>query len=122
MEAGIDMLLNMVDPTLADIMLLPTEQGIDKITKETQDDITSMAAGVAKGAPKNASQLRLQVLEQYIQSPTGAAKIASDPSFLFLMGEYIKQLEFNVSQQENAEIGKIGGNPATMGNINTQNI
>ena len=116
------MILNMTDPTLADIMLLPTEQGQDKIVKETQDDIVAMQGGVAKGAPQNASQLRLQTIQQYIESPTGAAKLQADPGFQFLMGEYIKQLEFNVSQQQNAEIGKIGTAPATMGNINTQDI
>jgi hypothetical protein len=81
-----------------------------------------MAAGVAKGAPQNASQLRLQVLEQYVQSPTGSAKVQSDQGFQFLLGEYAKQLQFSIDQQANAEIGKIGTNPATMGNINTQNI
>ena len=68
MEAGIDMILNIADPMLADVMLLPTEQGQDKIVKETQEDITTMAAGMAVGAPQNAGQLRLQTVQQYIQS------------------------------------------------------
>lgn len=122
MEAGIDMILNMTDPTLADVLLLPTEQGQDKVIKETQDDIVAMQSGVAKGAPQNAAQLRLSTVGEYIQSPTGAAKLQDDPAFQFLIGEYVKQLEFAVSQQQNAEIGKIGTAPATMGNINTQEI
>jgi hypothetical protein len=122
MEAGIDMMLNMADPVLADIMLLPTEQGQDKIVKETQDDIVAMAGGIAKGAPQNASQLRLQTVQQYVESPTGAAKLAQDQGFQFLLSEYVKQLEFAISQQQNAEIGRIGTNPASMGDINTQNI
>ena len=122
MEAGIDMMLNMTDPTLADIMLLPTEEGQDKIVKETQADITTMASGMAVGAQQNAAQLRLQTIEQYIQSPTGAAKLQSDQGFQFLISEYVKQLQFSVSQQENAQIGRLGTKPAEMGNINTQEI
>ena len=59
MEAGIDMILNIADPMLADVMLLPTEQGIDKIVTG-QEDITKMSSGLAVGAPQNAAQLRLQ--------------------------------------------------------------
>jgi hypothetical protein len=122
MEAGIDMILNIADPMLADVMLLPTEQGQDKIIKETQEAITTMAAGMAVGAPQNAAQLRLQTVEQYIQSPTGAAKLQSDQGFQFLLQEYMKQLQFQIDQQENAQIGKVGTRPAEMGNINTQNL
>jgi hypothetical protein len=103
-------------------MLLPTEEGQDKIVKETQADITTMASGMAVGAQQNAAQLRLQTVEQYIQSPTGAAKLQSDQGFQFLISEYVKQLQFSVSQQENAQIGRIGTKPAEMGNINTQEI
>lgn len=122
MEAGIDMILNMADPTIADRLLLPTEDGQAKIVKETQADITTMATGMAVGAPQNAAQLRLQTVQQYIQSPTGAAKLQSDQGFQFLLSEYMKQLQFQVTQQENAQIGKIGTNPATMGDITTQDI
>lgn len=122
MEAGIDMILNLADPMLADVMLLPTEQGQDKIIAETQEAIGKMAAGIAVGAPQNAAQLRLQTVQQYYESPTGAAKLASDQGFQFLLSEFVKQLEFQLSQQENAQIGRIGTNPATMGNINTQDL
>lgn len=122
MEAGIDMILNSVDPTLADAILLPTEQGQDKIIKETQDAIAKMATGIAQGAPQNAAQLRLSTVDQYIQSPTGNAELQQNPGFQFLLNEYKTQLEFQITQQENAEIGRLGTRPAQMGNINTQNV
>lgn len=121
-EAGVDMLLNIADPMLADAMLLPTEQGVDKITVETQADIVSMAGGVAKGAPQDAAALRLQVVQQYVESPTGLAKLNSDQGFQFLLSEYMKQLQFQVTQQKNAQIGRLGTAPATMGNIETQGL
>jgi hypothetical protein len=122
-EAGVDMFLNMADPVLADVMLLPTEQGQDKIVKEVKSDITSMAAGMEEAPAQNASQLRLEVFNEYINSPTGLAKIQGDPVFQMLMLEYEKKLQFNVDQfVKNPQIGRIGGDPATMGNINTQDI
>jgi hypothetical protein len=122
-EAGVDMFLNMADPMLADIMLLPTEQGADKITREVQDDIGAMSAGIERAPSQNAAKLRFDVFQQYVQSPTGLAKIQGDQVFQLLMIEYEKKLQFNVDQfVNNPEIGKIGGDPATMGNINTQDI
>ena len=126
MEAGIDMILNMADPTIADRLLLPTEDGQAKIVKETQADISTMASGMAVGAPQNAAQLRLQTVQQYVESPTGMARLnpngQPDAGFQFLLNEYLKQLQFQVTQQENAQIGKLGTNPATMGDITTQDI
>jgi uncharacterized protein YaiL (DUF2058 family) len=81
-----------------------------------------MAGGVAKGAPQDAAALRLQVVQQYVESPTGLAKLNSDQGFQFLLSEYMKQLQFQVTQQKNAQIGRLGTAPATMGNIETQGL
>ena len=116
----------MADPTVADMLLVPTEQGQAKIVKETQADISTMASGMAVGAPQNAAQTRLQVVQQYIESPTGMAKLnpngQPDIGFQSLLSEYMKQLQMQVVQQENAQIGRLGAAPATMGNINTQDL
>ena len=45
MEAGIDMILNMADPTIADRLLLPTEDGQAKIVKETQGPMAIFSGG-----------------------------------------------------------------------------
>lgn len=119
-EAITDMALAALDPTMADTVLMSTEQGSAKIVNETTNDISKMAAGIPVGAPPNAAQARLQIVSDYAQSPTGSAELQAKPSFALLLSEYVKQLEFQISQQENAEIGKIGAQPAQMGSTVTQ--
>ncbi|MEE9402675.1 MAG: hypothetical protein V3V47_05690 [Desulfobacteria bacterium] len=119
-EAITDMALSALDPVIADMVLMPSEQGQQKIIKETTDDIAKMQAGVPLGAPNGAAQLRLQTVQDYIQSPTGQAKVSGDLGFQALLQQYVEQLEFQVSQQENAVIGRIGTEPAQMGNTTTQ--
>jgi hypothetical protein len=121
-EAITDMALSALDPTLADLVLMPTEQGSAKIVNETTNDIAKMAAGIPVGAPQNAGQARLQIVQDYKQSQTGAMELQSKPQFQFLLAEYEKQLTFQLQQLQNAEIGKVGAQPAQMGGTVTQGM
>ncbi len=121
-EAITDMALSALDPTLADSVLMPAEQGSAKIINETTNDIAKMAAGIPVGAPQNASQARLQIVQDYKQSQTGAMELQSKPQFQFLIAEYEKQLTFQLQQLQNAEIGKVGAQPAQMGGTVTQGM
>ena len=121
-EVITDLALSALDPVAADMALVPAEMGSQKIIKETTDDIAKMNAGIPVGAPKGAAQLRLRTVQEYVNSEPGAAKLQNDPNFAFILSEYTKQLEFEMTQLENAEIGRIGTDPAQMGNINTQNL
>ena len=121
-EAITDMALSALDPTLADLVLMPSEQGSAKIVNETTNDIAKMAAGIPVGAPQNAGQARLQIVQDYKQSQTGAMELQSKPQFQFLLAEYEKQLTFQLQQLQNAEIGKVGAQPAQMGGTVTQGM
>ena len=121
-EAITDMALSALDPTLADSVLMPAEQGSAKIVNETTNDIAKMAAGIPVGAPQNAGQARLQIVQDYKQSQTGAMELQSKPQFQFLLAEYEKQLTFQLQQLQNAEIGKVGAQPAQMGGTVTQGM
>lgn len=122
-EVITDLALSALDPIAADMALVPAEMGSQKIIKETTDDIAKMHAGIPVGAPQGSAQLRLQTIQEYVNSPTGSQKLQSDPNFAFILSEYTKQLEFQITQfRDNAEIGRIGTAPAQMGNINTQNL
>jgi len=121
-EAITDMALSALDPTMADSVLMPSEQGSAKIVNETTTDIAKMAAGIPVGAPQNAGQARMQIVQDYKQSQTGMMELQSKPQFQFLLAEYEKQLTFQLQQMQNAEIGKVGAQPAQMGNTVTQGM
>ncbi len=79
-----------------------------------------MQAGIAMGAPQNAPQARMKIVADYAQSPSGQAKVSQDIVFQELLQEYMKQLQFQIDQSQNAEIGRLGTAPAAMNSTVTQ--
>jgi hypothetical protein len=122
-DAVTDALINSIDPSLADQILMPTEEANEKIKNETISDISAMASGVPMGAPEGATQARIGVVRGYLESPTGLAKYNSDEAFQFLLNEYIKQLEMKIEQNINNPVrGRLGTDAAEMGGVVTQGI
>jgi hypothetical protein len=129
-EAVVDFLLSMADPMAAETLLLPAEEGTDKVKNETLSDIAQMSAGIARAPAPNASETRMQVLQEYemeqrqIQESGKAPSVLfSNPQFVFLFGEYKKQLEMALMQQQNgSEYGIYGTQAASVGNMSTQEL
>ena len=115
-------ILSAYDPTITAQVTTSPEEGSAKITKETMDDISKMAAGMEVGAPQNAAQARMQVITNYAQSPKGAATLGQNPVFADSFQKYAEQLQFQMQQAQNAVIGRVGTEPAQMGGTQTQNL
>ena len=64
----------------------------------------------------------MQVVQEYTTQEGVQARLQSDPSFLANLQNYSAQYQQQVAQQQNAEIGRLGAEPAQMGSVNTQNI
>jgi hypothetical protein len=120
----------MADPMAAETILLPAEVGTDKIKNETLSDIAQMSAGIARAPAPNAAELRMQVVGEYegeqqqIQASGQVESILfTNPQFMFLLGEYKKQLEMAIAQKKNGtEFGIYGTEAASVGNLETQNL
>jgi hypothetical protein len=129
-EAVVDFLLTMADPMAAETILLPAEVGTDKIKNETLSDIAQMSAGIARAPAANAAELRMQVVTEYEgeqqqiqQSGQVESILLSNPQFVFLLGQYKKQLEMAIMQKKNgSEFGIYGTEAASVGNMSTQNL
>ena len=129
-EAVVDFLLSTADPMAAETILLPAEVGTDKIKNETLADIAQMSAGIARAPAANAAELRMQVVGEYegeqqqIQESGQVESILfTNPQFMFLLGEYKKQLEMAIAQKKNGtEFGIYGTEAASVGNMETQNL
>jgi len=111
-----------IDPTLADAILQPAEEAQEQIVKQVTDDLTKIFAGIEMPARPNGGQIAMQVIEQYVSQPDVAQRIEQDESFRARMEKYQGQYAFAMQQMENAQIGRIGTNPAQMGEMDTQNI
>lgn len=111
---------DMIDPILAEDVLVPQEMAAQKEVTETQGDISRMWAGVDLDAPQTGinPELRLQVIKNWM---TGVpdnpavdvqARVMADESLRKRIERYSQQLQFQLDQRENAMIGRIGTMPA----------
>jgi hypothetical protein len=73
-------------------------------------------------AQPNGAQVALQILQQYASQPDVAQRLQADEAFKARIEKYASQYTFQMQQMQNAEIGKIGTQPAQMGGVKTQQL
>ena len=120
--ALLDAMASAIDPVLADSILQPIEDAQDQVSKEVTDDLAKIHAGIEMPARPTGSGTALQIIQQYVQQPDIAQKVQTDQAFAQRLQKYTAQYQFVIQQQQNAQIGRIGTNPAQMGQVNTQNM
>jgi len=106
----------MIDPVLAEDVLVPTEVAAKKEVTETHSDLSKMWAGIDLDAPTQGvnPQLRLQVMQQWMQGPQDnpaqdvQTRVANDPALQNRLKRYGDQLQFQIQQRDNALTGRLG--------------
>jgi hypothetical protein len=121
-DALLDVAAGAIDPVLADAILQPAEQAQAQIVKQVTDDLTKIFSGIEVPARPNGAQIALQVVQQYAQQPDVMQRIQQDEAFKARLEKYVQQYQFMLQQAQNAQIGKIGTAPASMGGVPTQNM
>lgn len=111
-----------VNPVMADAILQPAEQAAAQMQKDVTDDLSKIYAGIEVPARPNGPQASLQIIQQYVQQPDVMQRLQQDKAFAARLEKYAKQIQFQIQQQQNAEIGKIGTQPAQMGGMQTQGM
>lgn len=105
----VPLLVQAIDPALAEQVVLPAQSGQQQVVQQVQSDLTQMFAGVDHdikiGTPP---QLGQQVMQQWMQQPDVRQRMLSDEAFQARVEKYAKQLQFQVTQQNNAKIGRFG--------------
>jgi len=101
--------LNYLDPKLSEMVLRPAEAATQAEIDDEDAVFAKLSAYVgADVRPGQAYGLRLRRLQQIAQSPSVQARLAQDKEFAALVEKRVKQLEFQLQQQQNAIIGKLG--------------
>jgi hypothetical protein len=111
-----------IDPVLADAILQPTEAGIEEITRQVTDDLSKIFAGIEVPARPQGAQIATQMIQQYASQPDIAQRIQEDEAFAERLKKYGDQYTFMLQQMQNAQIGRIGTEPASMGQVPTQPV
>ena len=118
----LDAAANSIDPVLADRVLQPTEAAQEQVVRQVTDDLAKIFAGIEMPARPNGAQIALTVIQQYASQPDVAERLQSDEAFAARLEKYAGQYTFQMQQAQNAQIGRVGTEPAQMGDINTQGI
>jgi len=111
-----------VDPVLADGILEPVEVAQEKLLKDITDDLSKIYAGIEVPARPSGAQAALQVIQQYSQQQDIQQRLQEDEAFAARLQKYAGQYQFAIQQAQNAQIGRIGTQPAQMGQTQTQNM
>ena len=119
-NALLDAAATSIDPVLADRILQPTEVAQEQVVKQVTDDLAKIFAGIEMPARPNGAQIALTIIQQYIAQPDIAQKLQTDEAFRARLEKYNAQYTFQIQQQQNAQIGRIGTEPAQVGDVVTQ--
>lgn len=122
MDALLEISASAINPVMADYVLQPAEAAAQKMQKDVTDDIAKISSAIEVPARPNGPQVAMQIIQQYASQPDVAQRLQQDKAFAERLGKYAEQYQFIIQQQQNAQIGKIGTQPAQMGGMQTQGM
>ena len=111
-ESLIEVAAAAIDPVLADSIIQPQEAGAAKIARDVAEDLALIYSGVEVGARPQGAQVAMQIGQNYSQVPDVAQRLQEDEAFSARLTKYFEQYQFQLTQQRNAEIGRLGTEPA----------
>jgi hypothetical protein len=98
-----------IDPTIAERIIQPAEQATQKAVEDEQSALAQIFAGIDKdiklGAPP---QVGMSIINGYAQQPEIQARMHGDKAFAGRLEKRAKQYQFQMEQQKNAQIGRMG--------------
>jgi hypothetical protein len=102
-------LFQMINPTLAETTLQPVEAVNEKEVSDEELNFTKISVGIEPPMQEQGQNhaLRLQVLKNIVQKNPGALEKMDDLSKQILQNR-VKHLQFMLTQQQNAQIGRAG--------------
>ncbi len=110
----------MTVPQFAQRIVQPEGQAREQILKKVAMDISFIDSGQAVNAQPNGARVALDYLSQYVQQQDIMLKMQQDPAFAERLMNYAQGYEFQISQQQNATIGRIGASPTQLQGITNQ--
>ena len=111
--------MQLLDPVLADLTITDKTGATRQVFDRVQNDVALMSLGnEAQYEEKDpTANMKLQHLQAILQgNPKYQEQLQGDERFAELMEKYSQALQFQIQQEQNAEVGRIGVQPG-----NTQN-
>lgn len=117
-EAWVKTVVDFIDVTIGDQIIQPKETATAKAVEEELSDLAKVYSGAdLEVNEQDQHQIKLQVLQGYIQgAPDVQNRLQTDEAFKQRIENRVKKRQFQLQQQQNAVIGRVGGQP---GQFNT---
>ena len=107
-------------PGAAESIMMPKETASQKAVEEERQTIAEIYAGVPPNVrPNDAHEMKLQVFQQWLAQPDVTQKVQQDPALQERIQNYLQQRQMQVTQRQNAEIGRLGAAPTQFGETPT---
>ncbi len=103
-----------IDPIGAQEIISSPQQAGQREAMKAQDVLTKIFAGIEPPPPdeNTAAQLQLQVIQNELQkNPQLMQRYQQDEIYQGMINTYLEQLQFQITQKENAQIGRTGAKP-----------
>lgn len=108
-------LFSSIDPNMAEFLIKDVEAAAQQEIEDEQLQFTKIAAGTEPQLKKDGqnAQLRLQTLQQIVQAnPAVQQRYQQDQIFKSMLDARMQAFSFALQQQQNAQIGRVGAQPA----------
>lgn len=103
-------------PQFAQQIIKPQVAARQEVMENVADDLAKIYSGQTVGARPSGAVIALEYINQYQQQPDVALKLQTDPAFDERLSQYVQQYQFQLQQQQNAQTGRIGTEPAMLQN------
>lgn len=115
-ESLLQMAVEQIGPGWGERVILPKETASQKAVEEERMAIAQITSGIDLDVrPNDAHEVKMQVFQQWIQQPDIQEKIQQDEGLKARIDNYAQKRMFQMQQQQNASIGRLGGTPSQFG-------
>ena len=109
-----------IDQGLAGYVLKPQQDATQDVVRAVTDDLAKIWAGIEVGAQPTGAQVALQIIQAWTQQPDVAQALGQNEALMARATKYAEQYQFQMTQAQNAQIGRLGTAPADFQGTNNQ--
>ena len=115
-ERLLQLAVGQILPGASEKIMIPRETASQKAIEEERQTIAELVAGVPPNVrPQDSHELKMQVFQQWLSQPDIQQKAQQDQALQERIQNYLQQRQMQITQKQNAVIGRLGANPTQFG-------
>ena len=120
-EKLLQLAVGQIMPGASEKIIIPKETASQKAVDEERQTIAELVAGVPPNVrPQDAHEMKMQVFQQWLSQPDIQQKAQQDPALQERIQNYMQQRQMQITQKQNAQIGRLGAAPTQFGQTANQ--